>query len=136
MSSSRFGTINHLGLSVSDKPKSLKFYRFLLIDLLGYKQGPDMPFFTMFIHPTQGYEIIISPGQTDAIHNRYTPGYHHLAFNVDSQEQVNEIHEKLVKFYAENQEEFGEKAKILDAPAFYPQYTAGYYAYVENNALA
>ncbi|KAF9164806.1 hypothetical protein DFQ27_006218 [Actinomortierella ambigua] len=128
MSSSRIGTINHLGLSVTEKARSFKFYHFLLVDLLGFKQGQDTPYFTAFLHPTGGAEIIISPARSNVEHDRYNPGYHHLALNVDSPEQVDQIHAKLVQFYAENQSELGAKAKILDQPALYPQYTDGYYA--------
>ncbi|KAF9974638.1 hypothetical protein BGZ73_001901 [Actinomortierella ambigua] len=128
MSSTRIGTINHIGLSVTDKDRSSKFYRFLLVDLLGFKQGKDMPYFTAFLHPAGGAEIIISPSRSKVEHHRYNPGYHHLALNVDSPEQVDQIHTKLVQFYAENQSELGTKVEILDPPSHYPQYTEGYYA--------
>ena len=51
-------------------------------------------------------------------HDRYSPGLHHVAWQADSRADVDRLHALL--------REIG--ATILDAPAEYPQYGAGYYA--------
>ncbi len=53
-------------------------------------------------------------------HDRYSPGLHHLAWSADSREDVDRLHELLVRMQAD----------VLDAPADYPQYNGGkgYYA--------
>ncbi len=51
-------------------------------------------------------------------HDRYAPGLHHVAWRADSRDDVDRLHARLV--------EIG--AVILDPPAAYPQYGAGYYA--------
>jgi catechol 2,3-dioxygenase-like lactoylglutathione lyase family enzyme len=51
-------------------------------------------------------------------HDRHAPGLHHLAWQALSREDVDRLHQLLLKI----------GAKILDAPADYPQYSEGYYA--------
>jgi catechol 2,3-dioxygenase-like lactoylglutathione lyase family enzyme len=53
-------------------------------------------------------------------HDRYSPGLHHVAWGVDSREEIDRIYEVL--------QHIG--AKVLDPPANYPQYDngRGYYA--------
>lgn len=51
-------------------------------------------------------------------HDRYSPGLHHVAWHAESRADVDRLHELLKKI----------GAKILDAPADYPQYGEGYYA--------
>ncbi len=51
-------------------------------------------------------------------HDRYAPGMHHLALRAPSRESVDALHAKLAAF----------GATILDPPADYPDYGAGYYA--------
>ena len=51
-------------------------------------------------------------------HDRYSPGLHHLALRAKSRAAVDVLHAKLVTA----------GATILDAPAEYPEYGAGYYA--------
>jgi catechol 2,3-dioxygenase-like lactoylglutathione lyase family enzyme len=51
-------------------------------------------------------------------HERYAPGFHHCAFDVDSRADVDGLHRLLRE----------KNIKVLDAPAEYPQYVPGYYA--------
>ena len=52
------------------------------------------------------------------MHDRYSPGLHHVAWHAQSRADVDRLHALLV--------EIG--ATVLDAPADYPQYGDGYYA--------
>lgn len=60
---------------------------------------------------------VADPDSPNKFHDRYSPGFHHLAFNADSRERVDSLY-KLVQ-------EIG--ATVLDPPAEY-QYSPGYYA--------
>jgi catechol 2,3-dioxygenase-like lactoylglutathione lyase family enzyme len=53
-------------------------------------------------------------------HDRYSPGLHHVAWGVDSREEVDRMYEVVQRI----------GAKVLDVPADYPQYNngGGYYA--------
>ncbi|MEQ1609529.1 MAG: VOC family protein [Hyphomonadaceae bacterium] len=52
------------------------------------------------------------------MHDRHSPGMHHLELRAKSREDVDALDRKLKKFGAE----------ILDPPAEYPDYGKGYYA--------
>ncbi|KAG9305513.1 hypothetical protein G9A89_006483 [Geosiphon pyriformis] len=113
-----FGSLNHLCLTVSDYDKSIELYD-LFLTRLGYKQGLSTPNYTLWSHPKVGSIGInpVKPEYKDIKHNRYTAGFHHLAFNASSRKDVDEFYDFLV----ENEYE------ILDEPAEYP-YSPGYYA--------
>jgi glyoxylase I family protein len=57
---------------------------------------------------------------TERPHDRHSPGLHHVAWGVESREEVDRIYELVQRIGAE----------VLDAPADYPQYNngGGYYA--------
>lgn len=46
------GAINHISLSCSDTMKSCAFYRFLLANLVGYKEGPEESYGTNYTRKT------------------------------------------------------------------------------------
>ena len=52
------------------------------------------------------------------VHDRYSPGLHHVAWTAQSREDVEALYARLLEIGAE----------ILDPPADYPQYGKGYYA--------
>lgn len=54
----------------------------------------------------------------EARHDRYSPGLHHVAWTAQSRDDVDRLHALLLK----------RGANVLDPPADYPQYGAGYYA--------
>jgi glyoxylase I family protein len=113
------GTINHLTLSVSDINKSEAFYHQIL-EFLGYQLVEKSDDYIMWWSQNAG-AILISPANPDSpnqIHDRYSPGLHHLAFNADSREEVDNLYKLLL--------EMG--TKILDTPAEYNHYAPGYYA--------
>lgn len=51
-------------------------------------------------------------------HDLYSAGLHHIAWRAESRADVDAMHDLLV----------GIGARVLDAPADYPEYGAGYYA--------
>ena len=112
----RVGSLNHANLTVNDLAKSRAFYERLLpqlgyrllfaeTDVFGY-QGAD------------GLKLFFAQARERTSFDRYHVGLHHLAFNAPDRAFVDAVHGKLV--------EWG--TTILDAPAEYPQYEAGYYA--------
>ena len=65
------------------------------------------------------YNLVKAQGpRADRVHDRYSPGLHHVAWKAESRADVEAMHE-LVKSLG---------ATVLDAPADYPQYGPGYYA--------
>ena len=117
------GMVHHVDLTVFDPERSLSFYEAVL-GFMGY-QRPSA-------HP-RGYEfdlvspngdfcsigIVKSQGEgRSRTHDRYSPGLHHLAWTAESREDVDRLHDLLRQI----------GATVLDAPAEYPQYGAGYYA--------
>ncbi|KAF9152835.1 hypothetical protein BG015_004616 [Linnemannia schmuckeri] len=118
------GTISHVSLSVSDYEAGKKYYSHLLVDILGYKQVAEHPYYTMWAL-SSGECICISPGNKTP-HQKQNPGLHHLAFNVEKKEEIDAAYQKILKFHEDNKSLTG--CTILDAPALYPQYGEGYYA--------
>jgi len=107
------GGINHLSLTVSDRDQSEPFYETLLT-FLGYQQVEKTDEFTMWWSESSGGAILISsanPNSPNKNHDRYSPGLHHLAFEADSREDVENLYKLLL--------EIG--ATVLDAPAEYNQ---------------
>jgi catechol 2,3-dioxygenase-like lactoylglutathione lyase family enzyme len=60
----------------------------------------------------------VRPALRNHVHRRYAPGLHHLSWRADSREDVDRLHALLL--------EHG--IKVLDPPAYYPQYSGNYYA--------
>lgn len=113
------GTMNHLSLTVSDRTQSEPFYDSVL-NFMGYQKVEQNDEFTMWWSAQAGAITIASanPDSPNQVHDRYSPGLHHFAFNADSREQVDALYQLL--------QEIG--ATILDAPATYDEYAPGYYA--------
>jgi catechol 2,3-dioxygenase-like lactoylglutathione lyase family enzyme len=116
------GSINHLRLSVRDVEACEAFYEPILT-LLGYTQVPrdDDGRAWGRPDPVGGPQwLILTPAareHRDASHDLTTPGFHHLALNADSREEVDAVHGLLLDA----------GAHILEAPAEY-DYEHGYYA--------
>lgn len=111
------GSMNHLTLTVSNLAQSEQFYNQIL-QFMGYQQVEKNDEFIMWWSKDAG-AILISAANPDSskIHDRYSPGLHHFAFNASSREEVNNFYKLLL--------EMG--ATILDPPAQY-DYSPGYYA--------
>ena len=115
------GRLHHLDLTVADPKVSAPFYD-LVLGHMGYanvrddEDGIDYGFGGR-LYPSIG--IVRAKGATRTrAHDRYSPGLHHVAFWAESRADVDALHEKLV----------ADGITILDPPADYPQYGAGYYA--------
>ena len=117
------GSIHHLDLTVKDPWASRAFYDAVL-GFMGYRFAKEdaRGFDWDFVTPDRGFcSIGIAKATGDGrtrIHDRYSPGLHHVAWCADSRADVERLHALLV--------EIG--ATILDPPAEYPQYGPGYYA--------
>lgn len=120
------GSINHVSITVSDLPTAMRFFGPLL-EYLGFTVGkiehyaPAETELTVNINGANGTAINIwqaKPGLADHPFEVYEPGLHHVAFNVERHEQVDELH-KLVR-------ELG--AEILEGPGEFPFGPGGYYA--------
>jgi glyoxylase I family protein len=117
------GLIHHVDLTVRDPAASRPFYEAVL-GFMGYRivsehrRGFDMD----LAHPKGGFAsigVMRAEGANAArAHDRYSPGLHHIAWAAASRDDVDAMHELLKRI----------GANVLDAPADYPQYGAGYYA--------
>lgn len=110
---------HHLDLTVSDPVKSRPLYE-LFLGHCGFTLKSAGDDWAGFGYDNKRYPCITILKAKDGAkpHDRYAPGMHHLALRAKSRPDVDALHEKLVAF----------GATILDAPADYPDYGAGYYA--------
>ena len=114
------GAIHHIDLTVIDLARSAPFYDQVL-GFLGYRRTRDDAVGSNWELRENGRlicEVDIRPARSDRTHDRYSAGLHHLAWHAESRGDVDRLHELLLAM----------GARILDAPADYPQYGAGYYA--------
>jgi glyoxylase I family protein len=116
------GLIHHLDLTVKDPWASRAFYDAVL-GFLGYRMvKEDARGFDWDLRTPVGFTSIgVMKATGDGAnrrHDRYSPGLHHIAWTAESRADVDRLHTLLI--------EIG--ATVLDAPAEYPQYGAGYYA--------
>lgn len=117
------GAIHHVDLTVKDPVASRGFYEAVL-GFMGYRIVDDYPHgFDMDLRDPSGFftsiGIIKAKGEhADRGHDRYSPGLHHIAWNAASREDVDALYALLQEM----------RATILDPPADYPRYGAGYYA--------
>lgn len=113
------GFINHLDLTVTDLAASGAYYDKILTRL-GYTRSKeyagDVPCW-QFNGAGATLSIGLHKAKERTVHNRYSPGLHHLAFHAASRKEVDEFFRFLLS----------EHLPILDDPAEY-DYTPGYYA--------
>ncbi|RIB21480.1 Glyoxalase/Bleomycin resistance protein/Dihydroxybiphenyl dioxygenase [Gigaspora rosea] len=112
------GTIHHFCICISDYKKSVEFYDSFL-PKLGYKMIRNNDIYSSWVNQSLGQFVITKPKEEykDIQHTRYAVGYHHLAWNATSKEEVDKFYEFLVE----------KNYKILDAPKDY-NYAPVYYA--------
>ena len=113
------GWIHHIDLTVSDLGRSAPFYEAVL-SFLGYRQGRKGESWIDWDMraPHCAPSIAIRSAKNHRQHDRYACGLHHLAWVAASRDDVDRLHQLLVRI----------GATILDPPADYPQYRDGYYA--------
>jgi len=118
------GVIHHLDLTVRDPEQAFAFYDAIL-SALGYQlERRSARGFDWNLQSPLGVHSIgivkASGAGAERPHDRYAPGLHHVAWAVDSREEVERIYEVVRSI----------GATVLDAPADYPQYNngRGYYA--------
>jgi len=119
------GSINHVSITVSNLPEAMTFFGPLL-QFLGYRvgeifrseSGADL---TVNLNEANGTAVNIwqaKPGLTSHPFEIYEPGLHHVAFNVETHDQVDAVHQLVL----------GLGAEILDGPGEFPFGPGGYYA--------
>lgn len=117
------GGINHLDLTVRDLRVSEPFYREVL-GFLGFEPkrlahgNVHLPLFHCLQEGERLFSIALQTAKHHTPHDRYSPGLHHVAFSAASREDVDRLHELLLRI----------EATVLDPPAEYPHYAPGYYA--------
>lgn len=116
------GSLSHVDLTVTDLESSVEFYDRVL-GRLGYRRsdgvGAGAPCWAISDACGGSFTIALKPARPESrarLHDRYTPGLHHLAFHADSRKDVDEFHRFLLDI----------GVTILDPPAEY-DYTPGYY---------
>lgn len=109
------GRLHHIDITVTNLEASTSFYDFCLTEM-GFRRIADVDEGPLWAG--DAVEVGLQGSKIDSRHDRHSPGLHHLAFWADSREAVDEFHSKLVERGVE----------ILDAPALYEKYAAGYYA--------
>jgi catechol 2,3-dioxygenase-like lactoylglutathione lyase family enzyme len=118
------GTLNHVSITVSDLDAAMRFFEPLL-DLLGYlehEHGRDSGTrLTINLNQGAGIAFNIWEAKGDLARHRfqvYEPGLHHVAFNADTHERVNEVAALVTRL----------GGTILDGPGEFPFGLGGYYA--------
>lgn len=116
------GGIHHIDLTVKDAHASRAFYESVL-GFMGYRLADAHP--TGYDFDRRGGDEFCSIGilsargeHADRMHDRYSAGLHHIAWNAASREDVDAMHAHLQSI----------GANITDPPADYPKYGPGYYA--------
>ncbi|HRK64257.1 MAG TPA: VOC family protein [Terricaulis sp.] len=117
------GALHHLDLTVRDVQASKPFYAAVL-GFMGYVIVDDRADFVDFkLKASNGHPCFIGIAPANGpnagrAHDRYSPGLHHVAWAAEDRDDVDALYAVL--------QDIG--ATILNAPAEYPQYSAGYYA--------
>ena len=114
------GAVHHIDLTSRDLARSTAFYEEVLA-FLGYRRARSDDTGVDWDLRDSGHLVCsvgVKPARSDRDHDRYSAGLHHLAWHAASRDDVDRLHALLVRL----------GARILDAPAEYPAYGAGYYA--------
>jgi glyoxylase I family protein len=113
------GAINHVALTVSSLHEAESLLS-PVFTFLGYQKAEEPEGLSVWISETTGTAINLWQASDELRtyeHKRYSPGFHHLAFNASSRGQVDELYKLLGRH----------GIMVLDPPAEY-DYAPGYYA--------
>jgi glyoxylase I family protein len=119
------GAMNHVSITVRDLDDAMKFYRPFL-EFLGYEiweeiRDPNGQRLRVTVNRGNGAGLNIWEAKPEFAAHRfevYEVGLHHIAFNTDTREQVDEACALVKRLGAE----------ILDGPAEFPYDPQGWYA--------
>ena len=118
------GSINHFSFTVSDLEAAMQFFGPVLA-FLGYTVGAIGEYsgsrLTINVNDANGIAVNVweaKPGLADHPFEVYEPGLHHVAFNADSANQVDQLRDLVESLGGE----------ILDGPGEFPFADGGYYA--------
>ena len=111
------GSINHVSITVSDLTRAMEFFKPFL-EFLGYNVGEVIKdrngqHLTVNVNFANGDAVNIWEAKPELAAHRfqvYEVGLHHLAFNTETHEQVDQAYELVKKLGAE----------VLDGPAEFP----------------
>src|SRR3546814_18792273 len=84
------GSMNHLGITVSDLAASTERFYAPLLGFLGYRLVESLPEMSLWLAP-EGQAINLwqaHAGLAGQAAERYAPGFHHFAFNADRRARV------------------------------------------------
>ena len=123
------GGIHHIDLTVKDAHASRAFYESVL-GFMGYRLSSPMHD-SNEVDPN-GFDFDLKEGENfcsigilsargenaDRVHDRYSIGLHHIAWNAANRDDVDAMYAHLLSI----------GATILDPPAAYPKYGPTYYA--------
>jgi glyoxylase I family protein len=117
--------MNHVSITVSDLTRAMEFFKPFL-EFLGYRfwdviQDPNGQRVQVTVNAGNGAGLNIWEAKTEfAAHpfEVYEVGLHHIAFNTDTREQVEQACELVKKL----------GAQILDGPGEFPYDPEGWYA--------
>jgi catechol 2,3-dioxygenase-like lactoylglutathione lyase family enzyme len=113
------GSMNHLGITVSDLSASTERFYGPLLDFLGYREVERSLEMSLWV-AAGGFAVNLWQAHREHAGKaveRYAPGFHHFAFNADGRETVDRCYDMLCR----------EGIEVTDAPADY-DYLPGYYA--------
>jgi glyoxylase I family protein len=111
------GGIHHIDITVRDSERALAFYDFAL-PLMGFVRIEDADEGPLWAGAHVEVGLQTARSDSDAAHDRRSPGLHHLAFTALTRDAVDSLYEALL----------AADAPIFDPPADYPEYAPGYYA--------
>lgn len=114
------GAVHHIDLTVRDMAASAPLYDALL-GFLGYRRARQEAAIRVWDLVRDGQVVggvALRAASSTRAHDRYAAGLHHLAFHAADRADVDRAYVLMKE----------KGAVILDAPAEYPQYGAGYYA--------
>ena len=111
------GAIHHIDITVRDLAGSTRFYD-AVMPLMGFRRSVDVPEGPIWAGESCEVGLVAARAADTREHDRATPGLHHLAFAAPGRAAVESLHAALLRL----------GARVLDAPAEYPHYAAGYYA--------